>query len=91
MIDILSLLQYPATILTIASVFYTGSKIQNDRERGFIFGVIGCIIWIVWATSEVYINPSLNSPICIVIVNIILAIVSYRGVKNNVRSKPNIL
>jgi hypothetical protein len=81
--NILSLIQYPAFLCTIISIYYTGGKTRFNREIGFIIGIVGCIIWIIWASSQFYTNPSIEAPIGIVITNIAVAIMSYRGVVNN--------
>jgi hypothetical protein len=50
---------------------------------GFIIGIVGCLIWIAWAISPLAVNPSIEAPIGIVIANVVIAMFSYRGVKNN--------
>jgi hypothetical protein len=82
--DFVALIQYPAVICTIISLYYIGNKTAQHRKYGFFISIIGCSIWLVWALAQVYTNPSIESPIGIAITNIVISAMSVRGIINNI-------
>ena len=74
----LSLLQYPGTVLTVGAYFLVGSKNANKRKLGFEMGLIGNIVWVMYAIWG-------NFPAAwgLVITNVAIFVGGLRGRHNN--------
>jgi hypothetical protein len=75
----LSIIQYIAAALTITGYYFIGSRDAYKRARGFELGVIGNVLWIIYA---IY-----GAPIAIwgiVISSLVMFFEGLRGVWNNI-------
>ena len=74
----LPLLQYPGTVLTVAAYFLVGSKDANNRKYGFEMGLVGNIVWVMYAIWG-------NQPAAwgLVITNVAIFVGGLRGRHNN--------
>ena len=75
----LPMLQYPAAFFTLFGYYLVGSTDPKNRAYGFEFGLIGNIIWIVYAIWG-------NNPVLwgVIITNFALFFGAIRGLTNNI-------
>jgi hypothetical protein len=72
---ILPWLQYPAAALTIAGYYCVGSTHAKIRKVGFINGLVGNVIWIIYGIFPVQVG--------IVATNVCIFLLGVRGYLNN--------
>lgn len=75
-IDLIPLLQYPATILTCGGYYFVGSRDHTTRKAGFLVGLVGNAVWIAYALV-----PTVQ--IGLIITNVFIALFGIRGYINN--------
>jgi small basic protein len=71
----LPMIQYPAAVLTCAGYYFVGSTTPFIRKYGFTLGIIGNIIWMIYALAPVQLG--------IIITNAFVFAFGVRGYVNN--------
>ena len=75
MSDMMSLVQWPAMLLTILAAYLVGSQSKKKRSWGFWIFLISNALWVVWGIHD--------GAVALIILQISLAILNIRGAFKN--------
>lgn len=73
--DLLSLMQWPAMVVTVAGAWLTGSKTEGRRQYGFWLFLLSNVLWVVWAFHV--------AAWALIVLQLFLAVVNVRGAHKN--------
>ena len=73
--DILSLVQWPAMIVTVGGAWLTGSKTEGRRKYGFWLLLLSNVLWVLWAFHV--------SAWAVIVLQLFLVVVNVRGARKN--------
>ena len=76
--SILPLIQYPAAALTIVGYWCVGDKLEIIRKTGFVMGLFGNIVWILYGLFPVQYG--------LIATNVVIFALGIRGYTNNTGS-----
>jgi len=71
--DLISLLQWPAMLVTIAAAWFVASSIEQRRNIGFWVFLASNVLWVVWAWS--------TQAWALVVLQLALAAMNIRGAR----------
>jgi hypothetical protein len=75
-LDYLSLLQWPAMLVTVAAAWFVASQVKQRREIGFWLFLLSNVLWIVWGVHD--------KAYAVVVLQFALASLNIRGARKNV-------
>lgn len=73
--DILDLVQWPATLATVVAAWLIGSLSQRRRTFGFWCFLLSNVLWVIWGWhAQAY---------ALIVLQVCLAVLNLRGLKKN--------
>ena len=73
--DVLSLLQWPAMVVTLIAAWLVASQSRARRNWGFWTFILSNLLWIVWGWHE--------DAIALIVLQVGLFVLNLRGAKKN--------
>ena len=73
--DALSLLQWPAMVITLVAAWLVASQSKTRRSWGFWTFIVSNVLWIVWGWSE--------DAWALIVLQVGLFVLNLRGAKKN--------
>ena len=73
--DVLSLLQWPAMVVTLIAAWLVASQSRVRRNWGFWTFILSNVLWIVWGWHE--------EAIALIVLQVGLFVLNLRGAKKN--------
>src|SRR5687768_12399095 len=75
LMDVLSLLQWPAMVITLIAAWLVASQSKVRRNWGFWTFIVSNVLWIVWGWHE--------GAIALIVLQVGLFVLNLRGAKKN--------
>jgi hypothetical protein len=73
--DALSLLQWPAMVITLIAAWLVASQSKTRRNWGFWTFIVSNVLWVIWGWSE--------SAWALIVLQVGLFVLNLRGAKKN--------
>jgi hypothetical protein len=73
--DVFSLLQWPAMVVTLLAAWMVGSQSKTRRSWGFWTFIVSNVLWVLWGWHE--------GAIALIVLQIGLFLLNLRGAKKN--------
>ncbi|WP_129779424.1 hypothetical protein [Peristeroidobacter soli] len=73
--DLVSLLQWPAMVITLAAAWLVASQSKTRRSWGFWTFIVSNVLWIIWGWSE--------DAWALIVLQVGLFVLNLRGAKKN--------